>query len=81
MVKLQVIGPGCKNCDRLAERTEEAARQLDLDHQLEKITEVDKFADYRVMMTPGLAVEGEAVVTGTVPGVDEIKKILKEEVG
>ena len=81
MVKLQVIGPGCKNCERLAERTEEAALQLDLDHQLEKITELNKFADYGVMMTPGLAVDGEAVVTGTVPGVDQIKKILEKEVG
>ncbi|MGM0380989.1 MAG: thioredoxin family protein [bacterium] len=78
-MKLQVIGPGCKNCENLAERTVEAADQLGLDYELGKITEVDKFADYGVMMTPGLAVDGDAVVTGTVPGVDEIKELLEEE--
>lgn len=77
-MKLQVIGPGCKNCEKMADRAVEAADQLDLNYELEKITDVDEFADYGVMMTPGLAVDGEAVITGSVASVDKIKDQLKE---
>lgn len=77
-MELQVIGPGCKNCEKMADRAVEAANQLGLDYELEKITDVDEFADYGVMMTPGLAVDGEALISGSVPSVDKIKEQLKK---
>ena len=78
MLDLQIIGPGCSNCEELTERTREAADTLELDYEIEKVTELDEFADYGVMMTPALAVGGTAVVSGDVPDVDHIEEILKE---
>lgn len=76
MKKLQILGPGCPKCIELGQRTEEAAKSLGLDYELEKVTELNQIMAYGVMMTPALAVDGEVKVVGQVPNVDEIKKMI-----
>jgi small redox-active disulfide protein 2 len=76
MTKLQVLGTGCPKCKTLAERAEEAAQDLGLDYELEKVTELDDIMGFGVMMTPALVVDGEVRAVGKVPTVDEIKEML-----
>jgi len=38
---------------------------------------MDKITEYGVMMTPALAVDGKVKLSGKVPGVEEIKTLLK----
>jgi len=38
MKLLQVLGPGCPKCKKLAENAEAAAKELGIEHRLEKIT-------------------------------------------
>jgi small redox-active disulfide protein 2 len=74
--KLVVLGPGCPRCDQLLRVTGQAAEELGIEYHLEKLTDITKFADFGVMMTPSLVVDGEIKVQGKVPSVDEIKAIL-----
>lgn len=76
MKTIKVLGSGCARCDRLAASAEEAAKALGIEYQLEKIKELEEFAKYGLMMTPGLVVDGKLVVQGKVPSVDEIKALL-----
>ena len=76
MKKLVVLGPGCPRCDQLLRVTGQAAEELGIEYHLEKVTDITKFADFGVMMTPGLVVDGEVKIQGKVPSVDEIKAIL-----
>jgi small redox-active disulfide protein 2 len=76
MKKIVVLGPGCPRCENLAELTRQAADQLGIDYELEKLTDIKQFPSYGVMMTPGLVVDGEVKVQGKVPSVDEIKSLL-----
>jgi small redox-active disulfide protein 2 len=76
MKKLIVLGPGCPRCDSLAKLTQQAADQIGIDYELEKLTDVKQFASYGVMMTPGLVVDGELKVQGRVPSFEEIKAML-----
>ena len=48
------------------------AEELGIEYELEKITDITRFADFGVMMTPGLVVDGELKVQGKVATVDEI---------
>ena len=73
---LQVLGPGCPKCKKLAENAELAAKALGMDYQLEKITEITQIMNFGVMITPALVVDGEVKVAGKVPEVAELKKIL-----
>ena len=77
MKKLQILGTGCPKCKKLAELTEEAAKQAGIEYELEKVTKVNDIMRFGVMMTPALAVDGEVKVAGKVPSVDEIMVMIK----
>lgn len=76
MIKIQILGTGCPKCKKLAENAEAAARELGCDFELEKITDINTIMGFGIMMTPGLAVDGQVKVSGKVPDVAEIKKLL-----
>lgn len=75
-MKIQILGTGCPKCKKLAETAEEAAGQLGLAYELEKITDINEIMKFGVMMTPALAIDGEVKTVGKVPSVDELKTIL-----
>lgn len=77
MKKLQVFGPGCTRCRKLAEATESAARELGIEFEIEKVTDIEDISAAGVFLTPALAVDGDLKVVGKVPAPEEIKKWLK----
>ncbi|RME69900.1 MAG: thioredoxin family protein [Verrucomicrobia bacterium] len=78
MKKIQILGTGCKKCQMLAETAEQAARELGLDYELEKVTDINRFAEFGVMFTPAMAVDGKVKVAGKVPSLEELKPMLQE---
>ena len=76
-MKIQILGTGCPKCQKLGEIADQAARELGLDYELVKVTDINEITGFGVMMTPALAVDGEVKIAGLVPSVDEIKKMLK----
>jgi len=78
MKKLQILGPGCPKCKKLAEVTEEAAKALGLDYELVKVTDIKEIMGFGVMMTPGLAVDGQVKVYGRIPSLEEVKNLLSK---
>jgi small redox-active disulfide protein 2 len=76
MKQIKILGPGCRRCDQLAAATKEAADQLGIDYEFEKVKDVAKLAEYGVMMTPGLVVDGEVKSQGKVLSPEEIKTML-----
>ena len=75
-MKLQILGTGCAKCNALVQATEKAAQTLGLPYELEKVTDLNQIMSFGVMMTPALVVDGKVRVSGKVPSVDEIKKLL-----
>ncbi len=76
MKKLQILGTGCPKCKKLAEITEAAAKDMGIEYEIEKVTDINEIMKFGVMMTPALAVDGSVKVVGKVPSPDEIKKML-----
>ncbi|MBN1779579.1 TM0996/MTH895 family glutaredoxin-like protein [bacterium] len=77
MKKILVLGTGCPKCQKLAEMTEKAARELGIDYELVKVTDINEITNWGIMMTPGLVVDGVVKAAGKIPGPDEIKTMLK----
>lgn len=75
-MKLQILGTGCAKCNALTMTTEKAAQALGLPYELEKVTDLKRIMAFGVMTTPALVVDGKVKVSGKVPSVDEIKKLL-----
>ena len=76
MNKIQRLGTGCPKCKKLAENAGAAAKELDIEHEVEKVTDINEIMKFGVMVTPALAVDGEVKVVGKVPSPDQIKGML-----
>lgn len=77
MKKIQILGTGCPKCRKLAENAEIAASQLDMDYEIQKVTEINEIMKFSVMITPALAVDGVVKSTGKALSVEQIKELLK----
>jgi small redox-active disulfide protein 2 len=75
-MKIQILGTGCPKCKKLAEAAEAAVKELQLDYELEKVTDINQIMAFGVMMTPALAIDGDVKLVGKVPSVEEIKKVI-----
>ncbi|MFA9612769.1 MAG: thioredoxin family protein [Deltaproteobacteria bacterium] len=75
---IKVLGPGCPKCHTLEKNTREAVKELGLEAEVSKVTDVNEIAGYGVFITPGLVVDGEVKLTGKVATKTQIKKLLSE---
>jgi small redox-active disulfide protein 2 len=78
MHKIQVLGTGCTKCVSLAKAATAAADELGIPYELEKVTDFLKFADFGVMVTPALVVNGNVLVAGNVPKHNELLELLSK---
>ena len=76
MTRIQVLGPGCQKCKVLAERVTQAVRELGIECDIEKVTDINRIIEYGIMSTPALAVDGTVKSHGHVPTVEKIKELL-----
>jgi small redox-active disulfide protein 2 len=75
-MKLKIYGSGCAKCNLLTQHAETAARELGIDYELEKVTDINQIIDAGVMRTPALAVDDDIVIAGSVPSAEKIKQLL-----
>jgi small redox-active disulfide protein 2 len=73
---VKVLGPGCRNCGLLEERTREALDMLGLQAEIGKVTDPMEIVAYGVLSTPGLVVDEEVVVSGRVPTARQLTELL-----
>jgi len=77
-MKIEILGVGCPKCKQLTANAEAAVKELNLQAEIAKVTDINKITDYGVMMTPALAIDGTVVSAGKVLSKDEVKKILSQ---
>jgi len=76
MVQIEVLGTGCPKCTKLAENAEAAARQLGIEYEIKKVTNINDILKHGVMVTPALVVDGQVKLAGKVPPPEEIVPLL-----
>ena len=76
MRKIQILGTGCPKCKKLAVNAEAAAKELELDYEIIKVTDIPEIMKFGVMMTPALVIDSEVKIAGKVPSVEDIKKMF-----
>jgi len=77
-MKIQVAGPGCARCHAVEKNVIEAVTELGIDADISKLSDMREFARLGVMFTPAVIVDGKVVISGKVPKVDDLKKILSD---
>ena len=76
-MKIQILGTGCPKCKQVEANAREAVKSLNIDAEVEKITDINQIIDFGVTVTPALAVDGEVKFSGRIPSVEEIKDVIK----
>jgi len=76
MRRIQILGTGCSKCQLLTKNIEAAARELGVEIEVEKVTDILEITKAGVMMTPALVVDGELKASGKVLSVAEAVALL-----
>lgn len=75
-MEIKVIGEGCEKCDKLYENTYLAVKEMGLETSIDKVEDLMDIVRLGVMTTPSVMVDGKLVISGRVPKVKEIIKLL-----
>ena len=75
-MKIQVAGPGCPRCQETEKNVREACSQLNLAADISHVFDMKEFVKLGVIFTPAVIVDGKIVVSGKLPTVEELKKVL-----
>ena len=77
---IRVLGQGCPNCHRLTEEVMATLTELNLEADLEHVTDVNEIAEYGVVGTPALIITKKVKCIGKVPRRNRIKAWLEDEI-
>ncbi len=77
-MKIQIAGPGCPRCQATERNVIEACAQMNLAADISHVYDVREYAKLGIRLTPAVIVDGKVVISGKVPTVDELKKLLSE---
>ena len=75
---VKVLGSGCAKCNQLEKAAKAALEQLGMDTTIHHVKDFTQIADYGVMSTPALVVDGKVVSSGKVLKTQEVVDILKK---
>ncbi len=78
MLEIKILGTGCPNCIKLENLCREVVTEKNLDANIEKVTDMNKFMDYGVMLTPGLVVNGKVLAQGKIPVKNTLENWLEK---
>ena len=80
-MQVKILGPGCKNCRNLEQRTRQALGDLGLTADVTEVSDYGEIAGYGVMKTPGLVIDDAVVVAGRVPSAGELRELIAARTG
>ena len=77
MLKIEVLGPGCARCETLEKNVRAAVQEMGIEAEVAKVSEIKEIAARGVLMTPGLALNGQMVSSGHLLSVNQVMKLLQ----
>jgi small redox-active disulfide protein 2 len=79
-MEIKVLGPGCANCHKMEEMAHSAVKELGINADVVKITDIVEIAKNGIMSTPGLIVNGKIKHSGNpLPTLEKVKDLIKGE--
>jgi small redox-active disulfide protein 2 len=80
VLNIKVVGSGCPSCQKLETLCKEVVAEKKFEATIEKVTDVNDFADLGVFMTPGLIVNDNVLSQGKIPTKSTLEHWLNEKV-
>jgi len=74
---IEVFGTASPRSRRTLQRVERVVRENQLHVRLENVETLPRMLELGIHATPAIAIDGDVVVTGRVPAVDEVRALLR----
>jgi small redox-active disulfide protein 2 len=75
-MNIKILGTGCPKCKTLEKVTRDAVAETGIEATVEKVEDIIKIMEYRVLHTPVLVINEKVVLSGQVPTVKQVKELL-----
>ncbi len=79
MKTIKILGTGCPNCVTTEKIVTEVVKELNLNAEILKVTDIQEIMMYDILSTPAVVIDEKVVVKGRIPSTSEMKEILNEE--
>jgi len=80
-LEVVILGPGCYSCNKLEQDVMAVLSETGIQAALNHISDPKLMAQYGIIITPALIINGKVKSKGTLPPKSQIKKWLEEERG
>jgi small redox-active disulfide protein 2 len=80
-LEVAILGPGCYSCNKLEQDVMAVLSETGIQASLNHVTDPKLMAQYGILPTPALVINGKVKSAGRVPSKSMIKKWLEEEKG
>jgi small redox-active disulfide protein 2 len=74
--RIEVLGPGCARCKETFRIVQQVVQQQGLDFEVVKDESVERMMALGLMATPGVAVDGNLMISGRIPNAEEVRHLL-----
>jgi small redox-active disulfide protein 2 len=79
-MEIKVLGPGCANCHKMEEMAKQAVKELGVNAEVVKITDISEIARHGILSTPGLIINGKIKHSGKpLPNLEKVKELIQGE--
>ncbi|NCD09024.1 MAG: thioredoxin family protein [Negativicutes bacterium] len=78
MKKIAILGSGCAKCKQLEENTKAAVAAIGMEAEVVKVTDMNEIAEYGMVVTPALVVDGKVKASGKVLDAEKIAELLQK---
>ncbi len=80
-LEVAILGPGCYSCNKLEQDVMAVFSETGIQAALNHVSDPSLMAQYGILPTPALIINGKVKSSGSVPSKPMIKKWLEEEKG
>ncbi len=80
-LEVNILGPGCYSCNKLEQDVMAVLSESGIQAALNHISDPSLIAQYGILSTPALLINGQVKSVGRVPSKSMIRKWLEEEKG
>lgn len=79
-MEIKVLGIGCSKCKVMESQVKKAIDAMHLDVPLIKVQDYNQIMAYGVMNMPALVLNEKVVISGRIPSVEELVKVISEHI-
>jgi len=75
-IEIKVLGAGCPNCERLTSELMNLTEKMNIEADIEHVRDIQRIAEYGVMGSPALVINGKIRTVGTLPSRARLKEFI-----